>query len=165
MSGDGLFTPGWCWHGLVNEGDRAAYWLDVLDVPLIDSLGLRQFEPHPRGFEDVPAVDDSPMRLRWCDLERRLDQAGGGAARSVELDIGHPALPTFALSMLHLPPRGELALSGSLANQLFAVVRGSGTMVIGGQTFGWERGDVVAVPAGHEHVLHAQDSVVLFRVS
>ena len=37
MPGDVVLTPNWCWHGHGNDSRACAYWLDVLDVPLVQS--------------------------------------------------------------------------------------------------------------------------------
>lgn len=34
-AGDVVLTPNWCWHGHGNDGNVRGYWLDFLDVPLM----------------------------------------------------------------------------------------------------------------------------------
>ena len=51
MPGDVVLTPNWCWHGHGNDSRACAYWLDVLDVPLVQLLDPMFFEPHPEEFE------------------------------------------------------------------------------------------------------------------
>ena len=40
MPGDVVLTPNWCWHGHGNDSRACAYWLDVLDVPLVQRIDL-----------------------------------------------------------------------------------------------------------------------------
>ena len=74
MPGDVVLTPSWCWHGHGNEGRACAYWLDVLDVPLVQLLDPMFFEPHPDEFEtEITVPHSSPMHFAWADSERRLN--------------------------------------------------------------------------------------------
>jgi gentisate 1,2-dioxygenase len=62
MPGDVVLTPNWCWHGHGNDSRSNAYWLDVLDVPLVHLLEPMFFEPHPDDFERESVVPNaSPM--------------------------------------------------------------------------------------------------------
>ena len=111
MPGDVVLTPNWCWHGHGNDSRSCAYWLDVLDVPLVQLLEPMFFEPHPDEFEKESVVANaSPMHFSWADTERRLAEA---AARSngqpAEIALGEhggekSALDTMALSMIELKP-------------------------------------------------------------
>src|SRR5260370_25647918 len=42
--GDVLLTPNWSTHGHGNRGNASAYWLDFLDVPLVQLLEPMFFE-------------------------------------------------------------------------------------------------------------------------
>jgi gentisate 1,2-dioxygenase len=42
--GDLLLTPGWTWHDHIHEGDGPMIWLDGLDFPLVNVLGVQFFE-------------------------------------------------------------------------------------------------------------------------
>ena len=42
--GDLVLTPHGCWHDHGNEGTEPVIWVDVLDVPLIESLNSTMFE-------------------------------------------------------------------------------------------------------------------------
>ncbi len=67
MPGDVVLTPNWCWHGHGNDSRACAYWLDVLDVPLVQLLEPMFFEPHPDEFEKETVVpNDSPMHFPWA---------------------------------------------------------------------------------------------------
>jgi gentisate 1,2-dioxygenase len=172
MPGDVLLTPNWCWHGHGNDSRACAYWLDVLDVPLVQLLEPMFFEPHPDEFETETVVpNDSPMHFRWADTERRLAEAGKAAnGRPAEIALGEPgpgtsALDTMALSMIELKAGQKTTPRKVMANGVFGVAKGSGTTEAEGTTLSWSRGDVIVVPAWHEHVHRSDDGAVLFRVT
>jgi gentisate 1,2-dioxygenase len=47
--GDLVLTPGWCWHGHINESDGPMVWMDSLDRPLTSALRQVIQEPYPGG--------------------------------------------------------------------------------------------------------------------
>ncbi len=57
--GDFVVTPAWAWHDHGNETDVPMIWLDGLDWPLINHLGLWFFEAYPefRHPESRPPGD------------------------------------------------------------------------------------------------------------
>src|SRR5581483_8378532 len=129
MPGDVVLTPNWCWHGHGNEGRACAYWLDVLDVPLVQLLEPMFFEPHPEEFETEIAVPtDSAMHFSWADTQRRLKEAEAKAnGHPVEIALGDPAMETMALAMIRLKPGQGTPARKVMANSVFGVVEGSGT--------------------------------------
>ena len=168
MPGDVVLTPNWCWHGHGNDGRACAYWLDVLDVPLVHLLEPMFFEPHPDEFENETVVkNDSPMHFSWSETQRRLREAEGGAngSASVEIALGDPALETMALSMIRLRPGRDTPARKVMANSVFGVVEGEGTTEVEGGRLDWRRGDVVVVPAWRAHTHRAAEGAVLFRVT
>jgi gentisate 1,2-dioxygenase len=168
LPGDVLLTPNWAWHGHSNEGRACAYWLDMLDVPLVQLLEPMFFEHHPEGFEEKAQVaNNSPMHFCWKETERRLNEAEtlSNGASSVQIAFGDPAFDTMALSMIKLKPGTEIAFGKVTANNVFGVVRGEGVTKIDGEEFHWRRGDVVVVPAWRAHVHSAKDDTILFRVT
>ena len=167
MPGDVVLTPNWCWHGHGNDSRANAYWLDVLDVPLVHLLEPMFFEPHPEEFEKETVVANaSPMHFSWCDTERRLAEA---AARSngqpAEIALGDPALDTMALSMIELKAGQGTAARKVMANSVFGVAKGSGVTEVEAATLSWNRGAVIVVPAWQSHVHRSEDGAVLFRVT
>jgi gentisate 1,2-dioxygenase len=42
--GDLIITPNGTWHDHGNEGDEPVLWVDVLDLPLVETLGATKFE-------------------------------------------------------------------------------------------------------------------------
>jgi gentisate 1,2-dioxygenase len=172
MPGDVLLTPNWCWHGHGNDSRGCAYWLDVLDVPLVQLLEPMFFEPHPDEFEtEVVVPNSSPMHFPWGDTERRLAEAGktanGGPA---EIALGEhgdqkSALDTMALTMTELKAGQATMPRKVMANSVFGVAKGSGTTEVEGTTLSWSRGDVIVVPAWREHLHRSENGAVLFRVT
>jgi len=165
MPGDVVLTPNWCWHGHGNDSRACAYWLDVLDVPLVQLLEPMFFEPHPDEFEkEVVLATDSPMHFPWQETQRRLAAAQSNGSVT-EIALGDPALETMALSMLQLKPGQATKPRKVMANSVFGVVQGSGTTTVEDEELSWRRGDVVVVPAWREHVHRSRDGAVLFRAT
>jgi gentisate 1,2-dioxygenase len=167
MPGDVLLTPNWCWHGHGNDSRACAYWLDVLDVPLVQLLDPMFFEPHPDEFETEVAVPNaSPMHFPWGETERRLAEASKTAnGHPAEIGLGDAALDTMALSMTELKAAQCTAPRKVMANSVIGVAKGSGTTEVEGATLSWSRGDVIVVPAWHEHLHRSENGAVLFRVT
>jgi gentisate 1,2-dioxygenase len=75
--GDLILTPTGTWHDHGNDGRQAVIWVDVLNVPLIESLNATQFEfdyreqdeqsnsgdPVPRKLQTIREPDDHSQRL------------------------------------------------------------------------------------------------------
>jgi gentisate 1,2-dioxygenase len=168
MPGDVVLTPNWCWHGHGNDGRACAYWLDVLDVPLVQLLDPMFFDPHPDEFEtEITVPNSSPMHFPWADTQRRLDQAetASNGAGHVEVALGDPALDTMALAMIRLKPGGATPSRKATTNSVFGVVEGEGSTVAEGETLHWKRGDVIVVPSWQQHTHHSERGAVLFRAT
>ena len=172
MPGDVVLTPNWCWHGHGNVSRANAYWLDVLDVPLVQLLEPMFFEPHPEEFEKETVVRNaSPMHFAWAETERRLAEAGKAAnGKPAEIALGEAgagtsAMDTMALSMIELKAGQATAPRKVMANSVFGVAKGSGSTDAAGTKLSWSRGDVIVVPAWHEHTHRSDDGAVLFRVT
>jgi gentisate 1,2-dioxygenase len=166
MPGDVLLTPNWSSHGHGNDGKAPAYWLDFLDVPLVQLLEPMFFDPmdDERQHEAfTPAPSPVTGARLVFPLEQTLQRLRDSDTK--EIALGDPALDTIALHMLQLAPRERSAPWQTTANNIYAVVRGSGTTEIDGERFGWSRGDVVAVPAWRSHFHAAAEDSILFRVS
>jgi gentisate 1,2-dioxygenase len=171
MPGDVVLTPNWCWHGHGNDSRACAYWLDVLDVPLVQLLDPMFFEPHPDEFEkEIVVTQTSPtgsqMHFQWTQSERRLKEASTRAnGKPAEIALGEPALDTMALSMTELKAGQATAPRKVMANNVLGVVQGEGATEVEGRTLNWSRGDVIVVPSWQEHVHRSDSGAVLFRVS
>ena len=97
--GDVLLTPNWSSHGHGNDSRACAYWLDFLDVPLVQLLEPMFFEPAEEDGESgkdasagAPPTKDSPFVFPIGETLKRLDAAtpdpSGRFGTSVEL--GNP---------------------------------------------------------------------------
>jgi gentisate 1,2-dioxygenase len=75
--GDLVLTPTGTWHDHGNDGREPVIWVDVLNVPLVESLNATQFEfdytehdeqsnsgtPIPKTLQSIHAPDDHSQRL------------------------------------------------------------------------------------------------------
>lgn len=164
--GDVLLTPNGSWHGHSNESSQEAYWIDFLDVPLVQLLGPMFFEQHPDTLERADRVDAaSPMRFAFCDYHPRLLAAAQVSAGVRALKLGPAQLRTFDRTVMHLVPGTRWARPKSTVNRMYAVISGQGRSEFAGARFDWSRGDVVAVPSWHEHTLVSDHESILLEVS
>ncbi|MGB7036774.1 MAG: cupin domain-containing protein [Xanthobacteraceae bacterium] len=168
--GDVLLTPNWSSHGHGNDGRASAYWLDFLDVPLVQLLEPMFFEP--AEGEDEPRASlapttESPFVFPLRETLKRLDAATPDPAGpfGTHVALGDPAMDTIALAMMRLVPQFKTAPYRTTANSIYAVVKGSGATTIDGERFAWRRGDVIAAPAWRPHFHLATEDALLLRVS
>ncbi len=170
MPGDVVLTPNWCWHGHGNDGKANGYWIDFLDVPLVHLLEPMFFEPNPDEYAegDRPA-QTSPLHFPWVETQERLAAArsepSGRYGTQIELGSPAPALPTAALYMMKLGAGKATAPARSTANNIYSPVEGEGETIVEGQSFPWQRGDVMVVPSWQKHFHRASRDAVLFRVT
>jgi gentisate 1,2-dioxygenase len=62
--GDYIITPNWCWHDHGHEGTEPVIWQDILDLPLVRSLGPMFMEHYPdERFPEGPPAGDSLRRF------------------------------------------------------------------------------------------------------
>lgn len=167
--GDVLLTPNWSWHAHENKGAENCYWMDFLDVPLVHLLEPMFYQPHPDGAESaVEPLDEAPIAFRFEDTLAQLQDAApsprhGGLAA---ITLGPASLATLALDVVALDAEQVSAPIRETANAVYAVIRGSGSIDVAGETRVWSFGDTVAVPSWREHVLRAgPDGALLLKVS
>lgn len=168
LPGDVVLTPSWCWHGHGNDSPAPAYWLDYLDVPLVQALEPMFFEPYPGDFQPITATPErSPFVFGWRATEAALDQATPDPSGrfGCQVALAAPALRTIGLFMLRLQAGARTKPVQTTANDIYSVVRGRGETVVDGERFEWSRGDVVVAPAWRPHEHHAAEDAVLFRVT
>jgi len=173
--GDVLLTPNWSTHGHGNQGNACAYWLDFLDVPLVQLLEPMFFEVAQDEIEGLDQSDrtpvrttrDSPFVFTLKDTVRQLDDVKPEPAGpfGAQIELGHPALATTALYMMRLDPGVRTAPYRTTANNIFAAVQGEGVSTIDGERFEWRRGDVIAAPAWRPHWHEAAGDALLLRVT
>lgn len=176
QAGDCILTPGWTWHGHVNDTDQRIVWFDGLDVPLARfSLDTYFFEPHapPDAIEkaaslsapgrwaesgfaplDLPVepLPYSPkLRYAWQDTLRNLDalkpqEDGSTRLRYVHPQTGGAVMPTIDCSILRLEGSSETAPRRSTCNAICIVVDGEGRSTVGDKTFNWSKHDIFSIP-------------------
>ena len=163
--GDVLLTPGMCWHGHGNEGSRPGYWIDFLDVPLVQLIepmfldlwdGLQPVDGRTRDSEFVFPIEQTSK-----DLAAAVPDEHG----RLRIELDAPSMPTTALIMEKLTPARHAPPIRSTENQIFAVLSGAGTSRIGHESFRWSRGDVFVAPSWHYVSHKASEDAVLFCVS
>lgn len=164
--GDVVLTPSWCWHGHGHDGERPAVWVDYLDVPLVQLLEPMFFEEHPdRVQQPVGTAPDSAYIFSFAATRSRLAGAPAHPQFGRSIELGEPALDTLGLHMLALDAGLVTAPLTTTANNVYTAVQGSGHTTIDGESFGWERGDVIVVPAWRAHRHRADNDAILFRVT
>jgi gentisate 1,2-dioxygenase len=192
--GDLILTPQWAWHEHAHEGDAPMIWIDGLDVPFVQSLQAISFEPYRKGRLPVtetidPALyhgmarpigrtdrDSSQLlHYRWRDiypLLRRLAAGHTNLYDGVALEYVNPAtggstLPTLSCWIQMLRPGERTRSHRHTSTSIYHAFRGSGTTVINGEPFRWEKGDTFVVPlwSWHEHANHSStEEAILFSM-
>ena len=163
--GDVLLTPGMSWHGHGNEGSAPGYWIDFLDVPLVQLLEP-MFLDLWEGLQ--PASErtrNSPFVFSMESMRAELAQAKADEHGRLRIRLDAPSMPTTALFMEKLAAGQASKLLRSTENQIFAVVSGAGTSQIGEQSFSWSRGDVFVAPGWHAVRHQPSEDSMIFCVS
>jgi gentisate 1,2-dioxygenase len=170
--GDVLLTPNWSSHGHGNDSSSCAYWLDFLDVPLVQLLEPMFSEPAEEdktheAVETAPPTKDSPFVFPISETLKRLDATAPDPAGrfGTQVELGNPAMDTIGLHMMRLAPHVKTAPYRTTANNIYAAVKGTGTTTIDGESFAWSRGDVIAAPAWLPHFHEAAGDALLLRVT
>jgi gentisate 1,2-dioxygenase len=178
--GDLILTPSWTWHDHSNDGDEPIVWLDVLDLPLVQSLELLAFEPYQVDRQEITSTSESRGHLgglvrpagaapglsnpyfhyRWDAIQRSLDALvlaqpadpwDGYALSYVNPATGGPTLPTAQCGMTLLQPGQETRPRRRTSTAIYHAFRGSGTTFVGDQRFDWGPGDTFVVPVWHDY--------------
>jgi gentisate 1,2-dioxygenase len=170
--GDVLLTPNWSSHGHGNNSRACAYWLDFLDVPLVQLLEPMFFEPaeeetSSEAADGAAPTKDSHFVFPLTETIKRLDAAAAESSGpfGTHVELGNPAMATIGLHMMRLAPRVKTAPFQTTANNIYAVVEGTGVTTIDGERFAWSRGDVLAAPAWRPHFHEAAEDALMFRVT
>lgn len=165
-AGDVVLTPNGSWHGHGHDGNLPATWIDYLDVPLVQLLEPIFFEHHPAGVEPPERVTpESPFIFSFASTEARLALAPADVQYGRQVELGKLALKTLGLYMMQLAPHSPTSTVQTTANHIYTVVRGEGRTVVDGETFEWQRGDVIAAPSWRAHHHVATTDAILFRVT
>lgn len=167
VAGDVLLTPGRAWHSHFNEGDSEAYWIDVLDVPLVHRLEPMFFEEHADGVQPVTeAPQTHPFRFPMPQTEAALAQSTvvRPGVRRVQLDT-LSVMPTMALTWMALDAGATTGEQQSTASHIYAVTKGHGRFEAAGCVHNWAAGDVFAAPSWAAHTITADDEARIFEIS
>ena len=143
--GDLVLTPSWYWHDHTNSGDRAMFWFDGLDLPMVEALDAVFYEQYSEHAQPAaghnrsgqafvgdparytapgthPAAEPSPLLVyRWADTDAELSLAGAGAAGSSWSPPGCPPRTgrESARTCSNCRTRPCCARSGYTAKRLF----------------------------------------------
>ena len=193
--GDLILTPQWAWHEHAHEGAEPVVWIDGLDVPFIQSLQVISFEPYTEkripvqnsrydasayGMARPVTTEEShptaPLHYRWRDIYPALKRLADGAPHPYEgyaMEYVNPltsgsTLPTLSCWIQLLTPGQRTQSHRHTSTVLYHAFRGSGTTVINGNPFHWEKGDSFVVPLWHWHEhanTSASDDAILFSMN
>jgi gentisate 1,2-dioxygenase len=191
--GDLILTPGGCWHEHAHEGDENMVWIDGLDVPFIQALQQISFDPYKgrlpvteridaATFYDLTrpvgsATDKTPplLHYHWSDTYtslQRLAKTPGNAFDGAALEFvnpanGGPTLPTMSCRVQMLRPNEKTESHRHTSTSIYHAFRGSGTTIINGEEFHWQKGDTFIVPLWHWHEhanASASEEAILFSM-
>jgi gentisate 1,2-dioxygenase len=193
--GDLILTPQWAWHEHAHDGNEPMVWIDGLDVPFVQSLQVISFEAYKSGRLPVNEITNPalyhgltrPIRIsgrettpllhyRWRDTYPSLqrlaasyaDPYDGVALEYVNPDTGGPTLPTLSCWIQMLRPGEQTKSHRHTSTSIYHAFRGSGTTIINGEPFHWEKGDSFVVPlwSWHEHTNPStKEEAILFSMN
>jgi len=147
LPGDILLTPNWCYHGHDNQSSEEAYWIDILDVPLVQYLGPMFFETHPDTIERSRTVNPaSPMRFAHADYKPRLLACADVKAGVKTMVLGPATLSSFDRTVIHIGSGAEWQRPRTSSNQILVIIEGTGFSDVGDRRFEWRAGDLIAIP-------------------
>lgn len=159
--GDVVLTPSWHWHGHSNFGSTPAFWIDFLDVPLVQNLECMFFQDHPDRNETSTAHEpDSKLRNKGSELTQRMRESG-----TVEISPGW--VNTIGLHAIGLRQGQSQQQVARIDSSIFAVTAGKVRMQV--DKLGvveLTRGDVIVVPCWHAYSIEGvSDWSQLVRVT
>lgn len=193
--GDFIVTPAWCWHDHAKPDGGPMFWLDGLDIPLVNYFGATfaedygaaqypvaqlvedpqlRFAPGLRSLAPVVTRGRSPIiNYRYDCTRESLHAMSSGECDPVngfKLRYAHPttgdfALPTIASFIQLLPAGFAGAAYRSTEATVYMVVEGSGRVSIGEQSFSLRRNDIFVVPNWTWVAPEANEELVLFSFS
>jgi gentisate 1,2-dioxygenase len=172
LPGDVLLTPGGCVHSHYNESDACAYWIDILDVPLVHLLEPMFFEPSHQPLQDV--LEEPSDHAYWfkasdvlSHLQAKIRSASHperGGVYTHQLN-SQDHIVTQELNYHHFSSNQVLNIPKTTVSRIFCVASGSGRAVLGGSHFQWKAGDVMALPSWHSAIFSALEPSRLFEVN
>lgn len=164
-TGDVLITPGGCCHSHFNEGEAKAYWIDVLDVPLVHALEPMLFSELPGRTQEVR---ESPEEHAFYFPPSRTAPAlaalkGHQGVKRLVLPT-QPHIRTLDICLLDMEAGARRTVRRSTASRVLAVIHGSGRMRMGETDIRWRAGDVMAVPCWCGHEIEADGAARFLEV-
>jgi gentisate 1,2-dioxygenase len=165
-NGDLLLTPGNAWHSHFNDGDANAYWIDVLDVPLVHRLEPMFVEHLLGGTQAISSTLIRhacyfPYSAVLADLESVTAEHG---VKLLRLDTAS-VIKTMAVTYHQIAGGAQEDVKANTASRIVCVASGCGSTRIGDKTFNFSRGDVLAVPSWKSYSFKASDNTLLVEVS
>jgi gentisate 1,2-dioxygenase len=174
-AGDLVLTPPQHMHEHGHDGNAPMIWMDIVDHPVAvpfdvfyqrsgakSALGNAPDASETKyscaGLIPYRAPGKAPahyplMRYRWAKVRAALDATAEIAARDepvhfmyVNPETGASALETYGFSARLLRPGEEISPAKRSASGVVFVIDGEGESDVDGQSFHWERCDVVAIP-------------------
>jgi gentisate 1,2-dioxygenase len=175
--GDFILTPPWTWHDHTNEGTDPVFWLDGLDIPIVQFLDAsfaehldRDKQPLARPDGDsyarygsnllpVDAVSrgSSPVfnypyaRTREA-LEQMRRTNAWDAHHGLKMKYTNPVtgghvMPTIGAFIQFLPKGFKSAPYRATDATVFTAIEGRGRTIVGDVTLDWGPRDVFVVPS------------------
>ena len=173
LPGDVLLTPGGAMHSHYNESDACAYWIDILDVPLVHLLEPMFFEPLHQTMQEVSIEpteheywfkeSDVLSHVNSLQQSGKLAQDKNSAYTHTLNSVEH--IVTQNLNYHHFLPQQTLSVPKTTVSRIFCVASGSGEADLGGERLSWKVGDVMALPSWHSATFKASESSRLFEVN
>lgn len=144
--GDVVLTPSWAWHGHSNFSNEPAFWIDILDVPLVQNLENMYFEDYPHKNEPISSNQpDSALRNKDADIVAATKRDG-------HVSLAKDMIKTMGINSLGLKAGETQAYPKRITNSIYTVLRGEVDMEIenlGEVTL--TRGDIVVIPNWHAY--------------
>jgi len=130
-------------------------------LPVSEGIDPSMFYGLTRPISSATPEAPQLLHYHWRDtypsLQRLAKTSGnpfdGAALEFVNPASGGPTLPTMSCRVQMLRPKEKTKAHRHTSTSIYHAFRGSGTTVINGEPFRWEKGDTFIVPlwSWHEH--------------
>lgn len=165
-TGDVLLTPAFGMHSHFNEGTGNAYWIDILDVPLVHLLQPMFWGEHPDKYQQVTQTpEDHPY---YFPPQKTLPQLAAQPVKNgvqrLKLDTAEH-FKTMDISFIRLAAGAETPVSQNTTSRIIVVQSGEGVARIGDERFEFERGDVMVAPIWNPVRYEARSDCLLMEVT
>jgi len=164
--GDVLLTPAFAMHSHFNEGSGNAYWIDILDVPVVHRLEPMFWGEHPDKYQPTTSKpEEHPFYLPPDKTLRLLaDQQPVDGVRRVKFDTAEH-IRTFDISFVEIAAGQSTPQSQNTTSRVIVAQSGRGVAHIGDQRFEFERGDVMVAPLWNTVRFDATENCLLMEVT